>query len=95
MKIFRIALGIALIALMVGGQAWADTIVDPLNQNFAGFPTIAYTQQDKTYSNFTDVGGNFLSIANPITNIKTVEFPAYDLHTITFNLNYARNPAFE
>ncbi len=83
MKTIRITLGLALAAfLMIGGLAMAAPL--ELNETFSGFPDTPYTQQDKTYADFTDVNGNFLGISNSATSIKTVAFPDYDLHTVSF-----------
>jgi hypothetical protein len=91
MKRLRIALWIALAVLMIGGLA----IADPLNETFSGFPPIPYQQQDKIFSNFTDVNGNFLGISNSATSIKTVTFTDYDLHTVSFTGSFLGNQTYD
>jgi hypothetical protein len=87
----RSILWLTLAVLMVGGLAMADT----LNIDFTGFPTSAFTQQDKTYSNFRDVSGNFLTIAGAETSIKTVTFPGYDLHTVSFTGSFLGGQTYD
>jgi hypothetical protein len=77
---------------MIGGQAMATP---DLNVTFQGFPTGSYVQQDKTYSDFTDVNNNFLGIENSATSIKTVPFTNWDLHTVSFTGSFLGNQVYD
>jgi hypothetical protein len=99
MKKLRSILWLTLAVLMISGLAMADT----LNEGFSGFPPSPFKQQDKIYSNFIDVNGNFLGDANlnilgiesPRTTIKTVAFTGYDLHTVSFTGSFLENQTYD
>jgi hypothetical protein len=82
-RTFRIVLAIFVFSVfMLGGQAKATDI----EQVFLGFPSpLPFTQQDKVFSDFTDVN-NLFNVTNVNgTTIKTQTFTAGDVHTVTFN----------
>lgn len=75
-----------LLVLTFASQAGADSNTD-IQDLFVGLPTTPFIQQDKMYSNFSDVNGWFNSTDNG-TIIKTQYFPMptpHDVHTVTFN----------
>jgi hypothetical protein len=94
MRIRLIVPGIILVALLIGSQAMAVTITD----FYIGLPPtgITITQQDKDYSNFTDLNGQFTALGAGVkTGIKTVTFSGFDIHTVSFSGAFQQNGVYD
>jgi hypothetical protein len=84
--------GIILAALLVCSQAMAITI-DAL---YTGLPTGTITQQDKVFSDFKDLNGQFTALGALVgTEIKTVTFSGFDVHTVSFTGAYQQNGVYD
>ncbi len=84
-------------AALAAGQAKAGTIT----ANFPnGFPTPnPFQQQDKSWSNFLDLGGtggiSTLSNFNTIVTTRSNIYPGQDLHTFTLLADFTANSTYE
>lgn len=95
MKTFKIAIatGVALMVLMMGGSAMATSI------QFSGFPSpLPYTDQDKIYNGFLDLGPNSfvaLSDAQTILKLEPLTLPLLDVHTDIFTGSFTHGGVYD
>jgi hypothetical protein len=89
MKMRLVIPGIILAALLIGSQAMAVTI----DVFYTGLPSGTVTQQDKDFSAFTELAGNFSTFGK--TEIKTVTFSGFDVHTVSFSGAFQQNGVYD
>ncbi len=97
MKTCKITMAaVALMVLVMAGSAMAD-ITEAFTNGFTDLE--GYTQQDKRYGDFQDVGVNrFLDMPGETTTIKTQTFTGLsyiDLHTVSFSGLWDQNGVYD